>query len=115
MRYKIGETDTFKKAKSDMDRIEKTKRKDFVKLVNQLMLKMRASLIVEGSYGYERWTDFDKKITEEIFENEDYKTNVESEINEDNVTTIGMMVGNYGEKTIMMMKNTNGKMKIIWI
>ncbi len=80
---------------------EKEKRTPFVKLVNQLMLKMEASLIVEGSEGYRNYTDFGRRILSEIMGTDEYMTGAtetsESEINKDNCFTIGMLKGEYSE------------------
>lgn len=91
MREKFNETEEIK---SNMVKGENAKRKDFVKLVNQLMLKMEASLINEGSDGYRNLTDFGERIISEIIENDEYKSK-ENEVNEDECFTIGMLSGQY--------------------
>ncbi|MBR3003167.1 MAG: hypothetical protein IKF38_06430 [Clostridia bacterium] len=81
---------------------EKEKRTPFAKLVNQLMLKMEASLIVEGSEGYRNLTDFGRRITSEIIGIDEYFSNAEefdkTEINEKKCVTIGMLKGEYWEE-----------------
>lgn len=62
---------SYKEMKGKFDKEERT---PFTKLVNQLMLKMEASLIIEGSEGYRNLTDFERRITSEIMK----KNNVDS-------------------------------------
>lgn len=79
---------------NNIEKGKKANRREFVKLVNQLMLKMEASLISEGSDGYRNLTDFGERIINEIIENDKYVSN-EKEVNNNECFTIGMLQGQY--------------------
>ena len=80
-----------KKGKIEIKEIEK--KNQFIKVINQLMLRMTESYIAEGPDGVEVFTDFDRRIVKEIFENPEYKKEIkEKNINEDNIITIGSML-----------------------
>lgn len=94
MRDKFEEKE---KIENNIEKGKKANRREFVKLVNQLMLKMEASLINEGSEGYRNLTDFGERVINEIIENDKYVSD-EKEVNNNECFTIGMLQGQYSVK-----------------